>query len=366
MSRADVGSRSASGPSEISFVELANIVLRRGRVVLTFTLAAFFLAVSIAVLRPRTYTATTKFMPQTGEVGRQGGGLLSQLGIGMGVMQRESPGFYADLVRTREVLVAAAENTYSFDWDGRHYTGTLIELLEIGEEDPLAARRKVVEVLREHIKADPQPNGMVEVQVTTRWPPLSEAVAAKLLDLVDHFNREQRQSRARMERQFAEARVEEARADLEAAEQALARFLERNRRFDSSPELRIEYERLQRQIEQRQRVYVSLLESFERARLDEVRDIPVITVVEPAEGFAAPNARGTVRFGILGLIVGAVLGVLVAMTLEFFETAERSDRPEVREFAMLSSATVARVRSGGTWVLRRIGAVASSGKHTDE
>lgn len=363
---AEAGSRSVSGPSEVSLIELVNILLRRGRVVLTFALATFFIAALTAVLRPRTYTVTTTFMPQTGGVPQQGGGLLSQLGLGIGVAQRETPGFYADLVRSREVLVAAAENIYSFDWGGRSYTGNLIELLEIDEEDPLVARRKVVEVLEELITADPQSNGMVKVEVTTRWPPLSEAVAARLLELVDRFNVEQRQSRARMERQFAEARLEEARAELEEAERAIARFLERNRRFHSAPELVMEFERLQRQIEQRQKVYVTLLESFERARLDEVRDIPVITVVEPPEGYASPNARGTVRSAILGLIVGTVLGVFAAMALEFFKTAQRSDRPDVREFVALSSEAVARVRQGGTWVLNRVGVGASSGNRTDE
>jgi len=95
--------------------------------------------------------------------------------------------------------------------------------------------------------------------------------------------RDTRQSQAAAERGFTEERMAEAQEELRAAENELQRFLQNNRQFQNSPELVFQHDRLQRRVAMRQQVYTSLVQSYEQARIDEVPNTPVITVVEYAE-----------------------------------------------------------------------------------
>ena len=68
------------------------------------------------------------------------------------------------------------------------------------------------------------------------------------------------------------------------AERAREDFLRQNRGFGNSPELMSEHDRLQRQVAMRQEVYTSLLRSQEQARIDAVRDTPLLAFIDtPSE-----------------------------------------------------------------------------------
>src|SRR2546428_650042 len=98
------------------------------------------------------------------------------------------------------------------------------------------------------------------------------------LALVNTFNLERRQSRAAQEKRFVETRRTEARDELQVAEDRLKSFLERNRDYRNSPQLVFDQERLAREVALRQQLLTSLSQAYEQARIDEVRDTPVITV----------------------------------------------------------------------------------------
>jgi uncharacterized protein involved in exopolysaccharide biosynthesis len=54
----------------------------------------------------------------------------------------------------------------------------------------------------------------------------------------------------------------------------------------------------------RREIESTLAQAFEQARIDQVRDTPVITIVEPPIVPAVANSRGIIRNAVLGLIVG--------------------------------------------------------------
>jgi uncharacterized protein involved in exopolysaccharide biosynthesis len=51
-------------------------------------------------------------------------------------------------------------------------------------------------------------------------------------------------------------------------------FLQANRQWANSPDLTFQHDRLERDIALRQQVYTTLVQSFEQARISEVRDTP--------------------------------------------------------------------------------------------
>jgi uncharacterized protein involved in exopolysaccharide biosynthesis len=175
----------------------------------------------------------------------------------------------------------------------------------------------------------------VKLSVTTRWPSVSLALAERLVQSVNQFNLETRKSQAAAERRFVEVQVGEAERALREAEDRLQSFLQRNRAIADSPELGFQRDRLQREVALRQQVYTSLVQSREEARIREVRDTPVITLLEGPRLPMVGEARKSVKKGLAGGIAGAMLGVLIALVVQGAAGARRASSTEAREFFQL-------------------------------
>jgi capsule polysaccharide export protein KpsE/RkpR len=143
----------------------------------------------------------------------------------------------------------------------------------------------------------------------TKWPSVSYQLVVRLLRALDRFNAEARQSQASAERQFAETAAAEAERSLRNAEDQLQDFLQQNREIAGSPSLQFARDRLQREVALRQQVYTTLLQSREDARLREVRDTPVITIIDAPEFPAIPDSRGLARRLMIGVVVGGLAGL---------------------------------------------------------
>src|SRR5262249_19274502 len=127
---------------------------------------------------------------------------------------------------------------------------------------------------------------------------------------------ETRQSQARSERQFIEVRLQDVSKELKAAEDRVQEFLQSNRSIEDSPRLVFERERLERELTMRQQVYASLVQSFEQARIDEVRDSPVVTVIDPPSLPIDPDSRRLLQTGSLTLLISLLVAVLLAVALD--------------------------------------------------
>ena len=138
-----------------------------------------------------------------------------------------------------------------------------------------------------------QKTGVVELEVTAGNPGLAQEINQRLIDLVNEFNLRTRQSQAANERAFTERRLEEVRQELRATEDGLQSFLQRNRDYTNSPALTFQVERLQREVSMRQEVFTTLAQEFQQAKIEEVRDTPVITVVEAPSLRSVPIPGGS-------------------------------------------------------------------------
>ena len=134
---------------------------------------------------------------------------------------------------------------------------------------------------------------------------------APVLEIASAGALEQRLSRTRAKREFLETRVNAALGELRAAEDSQRLFYERNRQWESSPTLVVEERRVRRQVETANSLYLSLRQQYESARIDEVNNTPVITVVDRA---VPPRERQWPRRTLIVLaaaLLGALLGLLL-------------------------------------------------------
>jgi uncharacterized protein involved in exopolysaccharide biosynthesis len=332
------GARGDAGDAdEVSLIRILNVFLRYRwlLVLLPVTLAVGVSLLSLA--QPRSYGAYTSFMPQAGDRSAPAGvgALARQFGINVrSEPSSSSPQFYSRLLQSRELLWQAAISEYDLEEaTGAEHRGTLLDLTGAGGLTEREVRHQVVEDLRQLISVSVDgETGMVGLTVRARSGMLAEQIADRLIELVNVYNLEKRSSQARAERQFVEARLREAEADLVKAEAALQGFLRQNRMFRDSPELVFEHDRLQRQVVLRQELVTSLSHAREQARIDAVRDTPVITVVEAAAGSARPQPRGTVVRAVLAGVTGLAVAILLAFLLEFLRRVKQDDRAAYQEF----------------------------------
>jgi uncharacterized protein involved in exopolysaccharide biosynthesis len=116
-------------------------------------------------------------------------------------------------------------------------------------------------------------------------------------------------------------------------------FLQANRRYEDSPELTFQRERLQREISRQQQVYTGLVQSFEQARIAEVRDTPVITVLQAPFFPPGPDDRSLLLALALGLVLGGMAGVVLAFIVEAVRRPARGD-PARQDFQKAWDALV--------------------------
>ncbi|CAN5873347.1 Wzz/FepE/Etk N-terminal domain-containing protein [soil metagenome] len=338
--------RRSDAGSEISLIRLINIVLAHRTLVVGCSLVLFVLVVAITLVLPRTYTVASSFTPQSERLASNLAGIAAQFGVPLPAADAgASPDFYIELLESRRILGETIKTRYTFPTDTGEVSGTLVDIFEIeaeseGERHEMALRR-----LRGMISAElDRPSGVVTFEVETLNPHLSARVAERLLDLLNRFNLETRQSQASAERRFTESRLAEAREELLEVENRLQSFLEVNRDLGNSPLLRFRQERLEREVSVRQAVVSALSQGYEQARIDEVRDIPVITIVEAPEAPALPDSRMLLLRGVLALVAGALLGSLLAFFLAFVRASRTDTADELDEFRQLKRATASDIR----------------------
>jgi uncharacterized protein involved in exopolysaccharide biosynthesis len=334
-----------SKEDEISLWEVLAVVLRGRWSIFLTTLLTASAAVAFALLRDPTFTTQASFRPQGSEASAsQLMALASQFGVnvpGAGTSEEASPAFYAELLTSREILSRVAARQYHVQGIG---TAALADVLEVenGDGDDELRLRRTIEALRDDVLSvqTSRETGIVTIEARTDWPDLSLEIARQLLDEIARFNLDTRQSQAAAERAFIEERVDSAREALTQAESSMQAFLQANRQWENSPDLTFQHDRLDRDISLRQQVYTTLVQSFEQARIAEVRDTPVITVLQ-APFLPAPDSRGVALMAAVGLALGGMAGLMLAFVIE----AVRRPAPGDPARADLSATWASFVRS---------------------
>jgi uncharacterized protein involved in exopolysaccharide biosynthesis len=321
---------------EISAVSLLNIVLRHRWLILFLTLAFGFYAGLSSIRSPKRWTAEAQFMPKGARGQSQLGGLAAQFGINIGSGEGQSSQLYSDLLETKSLLWPVAQKTYRINTDSGVVEGDLIKLFNIKHPRAAVRKARVIGALQGAIKPTlAAKTGVITVLVSAGNPELALQIAQNLLDQVNVYNLGRRQEQAAAERNFVERQLGEKQAELRAAEQELESFLEGNRMWRTSPQLSLEYGRLERRMEMRNTLYSNLLQAYETAKIEEVRDLPVITVVEAPELPLDPDRRGGVRKTLIGMLVGFALGCLIAFVSDRLARNKATQSNDYIEFERL-------------------------------
>jgi len=309
---------------------------RRGLIL--FVAAVALVSTGVSLLLPKWYTAESTILPPTESAGEgldPTSALIENNALGrLGLFSSSTPSdVYVEILKSRtlrESLIQAFDLERLYHLKGMDRTGK-----ELGQ----------------HVKVGSTPIGVVSVRVEDRDPQRAADMANHLVADLDRFNRESVNTRAKHTREFLEKRLTEIRASLTHAESTLTAYEQKNKVVASSeqsavssmasvisqklnlevqrsylmsytregsaplreveaeiaamdrelgklPSLKQEGSRLALDAEIQRRVFTLVTARYEETRVQEARDTPTLTVLDPAR---APEIRSRPRRTIIVL-----------------------------------------------------------------
>jgi len=312
---------------EFSIVELRRGLMRRWRWLVAVPVAAALLGAVAALVWPKTWTATTTFVPEsalgsnnTSLVGALGGisSLLGDAGGGAAALARLKDGpsteFFADVLTSQELLTTTLRTPFA-DPASPGQKQPLLELIDVS--GPTEKRRfgnALRKLKRKVVVTISRRSAIVNLNVTLSDPVLSASVANFMLGQLNTFNLQRRQRSSTEQRRFAELRLTTAQLELNTAEKDRQAFLNANRNYYESPRLMATYDALDRVVRVKEGILIGLTKTFEESRVAEVRDTPLLTVVDVATPPDRPLERPLLWAGFatgVGLLL-SVVGVVFA------------------------------------------------------
>jgi len=340
---------------DLSLFEIGAILLRGRRRIAFWTVVGALVALSLVITRPPLYRATVSFAPQGNGASEAGlAGIASQFGVSLSAgNQTLSPEYYAKLLKSNELLSGIAADSFAVPELGKRKVA-FGDLVELKSSNPLERRDKSVLQLSQMVSTSvSKATGIIDVTVDTKWRSVSMAIAQALIDGVNDFNQRTRQGQAGAERRFIEGQLALATTDLRTAEDRLEQFLHGNKQYTSSPELSLQRNRLQSEVDQRRQVFNSLTQSYQEVRLREVRDTPVITVVETPFAPGTPEPRGRSKVILLGIMLGGFIGVALVLFSNMIARRRAAHDPAAVDFLQQMAALRGDIGAPWRWITRR-------------
>jgi uncharacterized protein involved in exopolysaccharide biosynthesis len=288
-------------------------VLRYKKLTYAITAASVSLTLVICLLIPNRYTSTAALLPTTNndqisDLKELAAGTLGDLGLGsLKQVSDQSSALYPQILSSRTISEAILNRSYKYNDDGEQKSITLSEYVDQPNIDlELAALTELVGIWQD------RKTGMVYLSVTTTHPELSANIVHAYLDELNDYNVNKRQSKAQANQQFMARRLDEIKHELADAEDSLLAFKEQNRNFDNTadPELQLELQRRERLAMVKSEEFGFLTKQHELARIDAVKDIPVVNVLDSG---SVPVMKSWPRRSIylLGALLGSLFGGIV-------------------------------------------------------
>jgi uncharacterized protein involved in exopolysaccharide biosynthesis len=323
----------SSSADEFPLVVLLGTLYRQRVMIAVITGIGIAIGLVGAFFAPRVYVAQTRVVPAaylatTPDVASLSGlrGAAAQFGLGIGGPAANVSPLFPQLLSSRELISRILARKFPLE-DGR--STDLVQYLKIKPGDPERTLQIAVRSIREKLRCTyDTKSGVTTISASFRDPQLAAAVANAGTEELDRLFNELKTSQAGNKADFIANRIREVEAQLQQDESALKTFREQNRNLTGSPQLRLEEARLARTVAMNEQVFITLNTQMETARIEAVRDLPDIAIIEKATAPLPPANRIIVLIGTT-LLFGFI-AIVAALSLpqidEFRRVIKRQKR----------------------------------------
>ena len=252
-------------------------------------LAAGVLTAMVTLLLPNYYLSEARVLPvESKSLGSNLGGLASAAAaFGVSVPGGDgNDANFVDILNSRSLKEQLLQTEFSYHTRAWRFGSERVEkgtlLAYLGETNRSRALKQFNEIFSANrdIKSK-----IISITAETRSPELSQLIVQRAGTLLETFLKEKGRTRGGAKAAFAEARLADARKEMDEAEDAWRRFLEVNRNYQSiaDPAVRLRGSRLENELRLRQQLVTTLAMNREQALLEEKNDLPILNVMDPAD-----------------------------------------------------------------------------------
>ena len=311
---------------EINLIELLETIWGGRWWILSVTGLITILSIVYALLQPPMYTATVTILPDTDPSGRsqlaQFAGLAAMAGVD--ISGGSDIELYPNIMKSETVLrdvIYKKYTTEKFD-----HQVNVIEFWEIEGDTHEEKFESVLEKLRENVisVSVARDTRFVTLSVQAEEPRLASDLANNIADQLDEYMITKRRTKASEQRNWIERRLKEVEKDLEVSEEALKDFRERNVRIADSPRLLLDQQRLMRDLEVNNAVFVELKKQYEAVRIQEIRDMPVVQILDYARVPVEKSGPRRKMIVIGAFLLGIILSTIIVFLKNYFNASEEN------------------------------------------
>ena len=190
-----------------------------------------------------------------------------------------------------------------------------INLFKTSSDDSLTSSQKLehdaIKKLENCLYVLEEESGLIRVRVLMEEAQLSADIANYIAQFLVKYIGTELKLQSTKYREFLEQRLKEVEANLELAEMNLINFRNINPRSKDTPELQNLRGQLIRSLEVEQQVYLTLRTQYEVARADELKEQPVINILDNGYPSLYPYWPKNVLIYLISLFTGFMLSIVI-------------------------------------------------------
>ncbi len=283
--------------------------------ILLFTILSGCLGVLFSFSFTKYYTAQISLYPAKKD-SMQGLGQFQSIAANFGVntAQKSNDFNIPDVVKSRLIANKVLNNLWQSQnlekinliqmWG--YYKKPWYSFSDKFKIDTVAVFSKALNRFNEHINVNEDKiTGLIRIDSQFEDPEISAEIANFIGDNVQSYIQRENSAQSKKEKLFISERLNIVKKELEITELDLKKFKERNRGYENSPELFMVYSRLFRESEAKKEVYMTLQQQLELARIDEVKQSPILHILDHAVPPTEKSSPNRVLFLIAFSILGA-------------------------------------------------------------
>ena len=263
-------------------------------------------------------------------------GFATQFGVNVGAGSQadlSSPSLFPELLSSRTFAEKILFKKFKTEHYGKELS--LLAILTHGDQPPTEDKNtllsKAINSLNAMLKFEKSPSSTFSlIKVSTTEPAFSKELAEIALSELESLNRYYKSQTVREKTMFIANRISSVEDELIDSEKKLKEFNEKNRQV-SSPALQLVFDRLSREVEIKQGVFLTLKQQLELAKIEEVQETSIVQILDMPQLPIGPSNINLINSLMQAAIAGLFLGLLLSFIRAYFNSSNIDDRRKLRK-----------------------------------
>tara|TARA_Y100000768_G_C23990765_1_gene692597 strand:+ start:4714 stop:6159 length:1446 start_codon:yes stop_codon:yes gene_type:complete len=325
---------------EIKFSDILISISSQIKVILFITFLSVFLSFTYINLieEPKYESWATVLLPDVSKNSSTGiAGIASQFGVNLNQeinTDLSSPSLYPEIIKSR---VFAKKVIYKTFYTGKYQKELpLIGIITNETDQSLFYSDSlfqigVKELNENYIEFDQDPKSAISViKISTFEPSFSQKLANVVILELEKLNRFYKSVTVNEKIDFIENRINSVQENLETSENKLKNFNEKNRQVNS-PHLKLELDKLERDLEVEKEVYMTLKQQLELAKIEAIQESSIVQILDEPHLPLLPSNKNQIQSFLLSVILGFLLGVFAGFIRTYIHNNDTSERKKIRK-----------------------------------